>query len=217
MQLKYIWALTLYFASAAAGVCQVAVPVLDMTKALPCTDTRRTGSASGGGVSVEGQPPPSLPFSLRLVDISPNSFRWYDRIVYEVELENNGTTAVRIPWGTICDVHPEDPQLVIACIFLTLSGDPAGRSLGFTSIHGSRSDEKTTRVVAPGERVRIRIGALASGATTDDPVRKKLETQSTITITVIANFAFLQGADRDYVQLHSGNSLSVEVLKWKQP
>ena len=198
---------------------QEPIPTLDLTKPLWCEGQLPTpGIGSGGLTGYEGQPPPPrLALDLRLVDIEPLPLPRFGKVVYEVELENVGAAPFLIPWGTICDVTWNDPNKLTAGVSLILDEYPESGSFAYGSAYGMMNDPRTTRSLAPGEKVRIRLSEVfnLSGSNTPDPVKKLLEYQEKAIIDVRAVLNLTGKPYRKYffAERKSSNVVAVEVTR----
>ena len=203
---------------------QEPIPTLDLTKPLWCEGqlpTTISGIVGGtGGGLIHGPPPPRLPLDLRLVDIEPLPLPQFGKVVYEVELENVGAVPFLIPWGTICDVpwnDPNNPNKLSAGVSLILDEYPESDFFAYGVAYGMMNDPRTTRSLASGEKVRIRLSEVfnLSGSNTPDPVKKLLEYQEKAVIDVRGNI-YLRGKPyRKYffATKKSSNVLAVEVSR----
>jgi hypothetical protein len=196
---------------------QEPIPTLDLTKPLWCEgQLPTTGSGSGRLTGYEGQPPPPrLALDLRLVDIEPLPLREGGKVTYEVELENVGAAPFLIPWGTICDVTWNDPNKLTAGVSLILDEYPESGFFAYGSAYGMMNDPRTTRSLAPGEKVRIRLSGTIYYSDYPDPVKKLLEYQEKAVIDVRGSI-YLRGKPyRKYffATKKSSNVVAVEVTR----
>ena len=200
---------------------QEPIPTLDLTKPLWCEGqlpTTGIGSGSGRLTGYEGQPPPPrLPLDLRLVDIEPLPLPRFGKVVYEVELENVGAAPFLIPWGTICDVTWNDPNKLTAGVSLILDEYPESGFFAYGSAYGMMNDPRTTRSLAPGEKVRIRLSEVFNllGSNTPDPVKKLFEYQEKAVIDVRGSIYLSGKPYRKYflATKKSSNVVAVEVTR----
>ena len=198
---------------------QEPIPTLDLTKPLWCEgQLPTTGIGSGGRTGYEGQPPPPrLALDLRLVDIEPLPLPRFGKVVYEVELENVGAAPFLIPWGTICDVTWNDPNKLTAGVSLILDEYPESGFFAYGSAYGMMNDPRTTRSLAPGEKVRIRLSEVFNllGSNTPDPVKKLFEYQEKAVIDVRGSIYLSGKPYRKYflATKKSSNVVAVEVTR----
>ena len=200
---------------------QESIPTLDLTQPVSCGGeklTTITGIVEGvGGGSPHGPPPPRLPLDLRLVDIEPLPLRLGGKVTYEVELENVGAAPFLIPWGTICDVTWNDPNTLKAGVSLILDEYPESGFFAYEVAYGMMNDPRTTRSLAPGEKMRIRLSDVfnLSTSNTPDRVKKLLECQEKAVIDVRGSIYLSGKPYRKYflAERKSSNVVAVEVTR----
>ena len=200
---------------------QESIPTLDLTQPVSCGGEKLTtisGIVEGvGGGSPHGPPPPRLPLDLRLVDIEPLPLPRFGKVVYEVELKNVGAVPFLIPWGTICDVPWNDPNQLSAGVSLILDEYPESDSFAYGGAYGMMNDPRTTRSLAPGEKIRIRLSAAfnLSGSNTPDRVKKLFKYQEKAVIDVRGSIYLSGKSYRKYIsgKRKSSNVVAVEVTR----
>ena len=198
---------------------QEPIPTLDLTKPLWCEGQLPTTGIGSGSATLVGHrpPPPRVPLDLRLIGIEPRPLREGGKVTYEVELENVGAAPFLIPWGTICDVTWNDPNKLTAGVSLILDEYPESGFFAYGVAYGMMNDPRTTRSLAPGEKVRIRLseGFNLSGSNTPDPVKKLLEYQEKAVIDVRGSIHLRGKPYRKYflATKKSSNVVAVEVSR----
>lgn len=130
------------------------------------TDSGSTGIVAGkpgqtiGGVGT-GITLPVLPVSITLKSVTPNVCAPGERIIYEVELTNRGTSGFSLPWSTLeDDTDPERVPPGYQKLTISLMADRPKTGLtvlGHVSVaSGSDLSLESLRAVKPGERVLLR-------------------------------------------------------------
>lgn len=183
--------------------------MLDLTGPAPCVHDRLYGRGSGGGVGSNRRVDHRPPMALRLVSVGPPALRWLDRVVYEIDLENRGTTPLAIPWASQCDVPMEDPNLTTVSVCLAIADNPTREWFGCTAVFGVKTDPRTMRAIAPHEKVRIRLAGIVYGSTKS--LYEQLEPGEKARIEIRGRVAFME--DNRYSSLLSTNVASVELIK----
>lgn len=103
---------------------------------------------------------PSQPPRVELLSLDRPSYEMGDAVIYQVLIENVGTTTLLIPWSRDANrVVPNASEWSAGSVFLEVrSAD--GKRLAWLASHqlyGSPSVDGTLQAVAPGESARLRV------------------------------------------------------------
>jgi hypothetical protein len=171
------------------------------------------GGACGCVSATSGAGPPHPQVKVTLVYVNPESFGIGDRIVFELLVEHVGNAPLPI-------ALTRDPEVAPSCrgaagdvrtrFALMLKGSHDIIAIG-PGLYGSIDSAGTTMTLNPGERLRIRIPATATGI---DPKRDRAEDPQSLNVD--ATFSVERGACQLLYE-HSQNVAPVLVLRPRLP
>ena len=125
------------------------------------TAAQHRAMRSGAGTRGTGAPASDIRISASLQDLGQTVFTLGDPLVYDVVLQNTGTTPLALPWAS--DRALFAGKDVVEAILTLEVRDASGRNrlatLGSQSLLGNRELEGSMVVLQPGERARVRVPA----------------------------------------------------------
>jgi hypothetical protein len=204
------WSISITVVSfAAVAVAQQRLPDVDLTVVDRPVELEDEPAAIqlGGGISSDQPEKPSL--SIRLLSVNPSSCEAGEAITYDVALKNVTTRELRIPVSVdrrYAGTSDDRAAYPVISISLGVSRQTELVDAGDT-MYGNSLDSWTTRTIAPGRELVVRLGGMCRLVTTHQGKPAK---SGVNTVQVVAR-AFLRTSVNAFGQAVSSAPYSLKM------
>ena len=136
---------------------------LDLTTAPQESAPLKVAGGSGCAHGSSGQVPTRLPLHVRLLQTDRSEYTVGDQAVFDVSVQNGGSTPIRLPWrlhrgGDQMTGVEAAPVMQMRLTLLAIDQEGREHRLVGTMLAGAEDDAGSTRVLQPGESALIRFG-----------------------------------------------------------